>query len=131
VYSAVLVDRRVAEGKRLVTALDDAGLNIRAAFWYFNPEREHWKLVLSFPMVDQERHLRAIERVRDVLFALDPPIRSFKLPDILVQTSESRLVKAIGDHYRTAPSALEDLEVDPFRSGDLQLGGAYIYRAAA
>ena len=115
----------------MVTALDEAGLNVRAAFWYFNADKEKWRLVLSFPLVDEVRHLGATQKVRDILLTLDPPIRSFHLSDVLVQTSESQLVRAIGARFRTAPSALADLEAGPTRVGELEIEDAYVYRAAA
>ncbi len=129
-YKGVLVESKISDGKRLVTALDRSGLDVRTAFWFYDSEIERWKLVIHFPKVDQLQHQEAYELIRQAMLSMDPPLRFF-LSDVMIQSSRSKLVHAITLAASTEPDALIDLPVNHLFTGDILIEEAHVYRAAA
>ena len=50
-YTQTLVEKPIQDGERLLHALEESGLDPKAAFWYFNPELEAWKLMIQLPLM--------------------------------------------------------------------------------
>ena len=90
----VLVGLDIEGGKRLLEALDENGLDIRAAFWYYFPEPEEWRLVFATPMVDKEGPFKVYTRIRSILQKLDPT-PDISLQDITVADPKSDRFKSL------------------------------------
>jgi hypothetical protein len=65
--STAMVNDLVVAGSALLTALEEAGVEVRSAFWLFESENGGWRLVLSMPLVDREGTRAAYEAIRRVL----------------------------------------------------------------
>src|ERR1700722_18279915 len=93
-YRTVLVEREIEDGRRVLRALQAAGIKFDAAFWYYVPEQSSWRLAISLAIVDKVGHLRAYDEVQRILARIHPPI-SISLNDIVVQSSQSVLVGTV------------------------------------
>ena len=52
----VLVSEMIADGKKLLVALDKTELKVTTAFWYYLEESESWRIVLSSPYMTKHDH---------------------------------------------------------------------------
>ena len=74
---ATLVSPDLEGGKKLVAALDGAGIDIRAAFWLYREESESWRLYLATPLVKTEGARIAYTEVLKELDSLEVPTLKF------------------------------------------------------
>ena len=61
--TATLVDQEIADGKRLIDALNQAGLSVNSALWLYLPEKETWRLMLTSPIFDKEGSLKTYKEI--------------------------------------------------------------------
>ncbi|WP_439629868.1 hypothetical protein [Gemmata sp.] len=62
-----LVDRDIGAGRRLIEALDRAGVPLTAALWKYIPEERDWRLVLASSWVRERGPRKAYEAVQELL----------------------------------------------------------------
>lgn len=58
-----LVNRDIDDGKTLVQQLDQDQFSVTAAFWYYRPEDENWKLIIGSNIVGREGPTEAYRRL--------------------------------------------------------------------
>lgn len=123
----VVVDLDIEGGKKLIDALDEAGFPVQSALWFFRPESDEWRLVISSPIVDKEGPLSAYHQIQPVLHeALGPRIR---LDRISAVGTKDKVVKALRSRYRSFPKEeIEGLRLYQTRVDDVFVEGAYVYR---
>ena len=103
----VLVGLDLDGGERLLKALDEAGLDIRAAFWLYFPEPEEWRLVFATPVVDKKGPLKVYSLIRSILQKLEP------VPDISFR------------HITVVGTKSDDFK---FLRKDIYIEDSYVYR---
>jgi|SRR5579864_2229887 hypothetical protein len=106
-YTQTLVEKSIKDGQNLVDALEKAGLDPKAAFWYFNPDLETWKLMIMLPAMDSGDHQHAYKLVEQVRMSTRPQV-SISLNDIALQSSYSPLVGAVRWAVRTLPKGARE-----------------------
>lgn len=65
--STELTAQMEAAGAKLTQALDEAGLDIVAAFWWYASDADRWRLVFATPEVDSAGPIAVYRRIRAVL----------------------------------------------------------------
>jgi hypothetical protein len=93
-HTETLVDSDVADGRKLIDALQKAGVRIKAALWYFGTEMNEWRLMIQLPLSNEYHHRNAFEEIEKVRRTLGP---QFHLPlrKIAVQSQHSPLVNTV------------------------------------
>jgi hypothetical protein len=120
-----LVDEYISDGRRLIESLDQSGLSVRSAFWFFDPSASRWRLVIHFPQIDTVAHNLAYGMVQRVMMFMH---LSFELNDIALQSSYSELIAAI----RPLLSGEPEWQIPgPILSNGIQIQGAHVYRMTA
>jgi hypothetical protein len=114
-------------GKRLLKALDEAGINVPGAFWLYFPEAEEWRLVFVMPKVKREGSLKAYRLIDNELRKLDSIADMLSL-HITVRDSNDDLIKAMRKAIKTEPDAIDDIFWDKRVVNGVYIDGAYIYR---
>ena len=61
-----LVDRKIERGRRLLKKLDDSPFPVTAAFWYYFPEAEQWRLVIASPTVESQGRQAAYTEIHKI-----------------------------------------------------------------
>jgi hypothetical protein len=61
--TAVLVDRDLDIGRRVLAALTRAHIPVSVAFWAYVPQISEWQLFTATPLVDSKSHRSAYEQV--------------------------------------------------------------------
>jgi len=114
-----LVDEQIADGKRFLDLLGEAGFPLTAAGWVGESERWYWHLYIVSPVVEDQGIGTAYLRIHALLRQVPQP---FSLGPFDV--------KAIGPHEPLAEAILELQRRHPGRSffhfGGSQLGGVEV-----
>jgi hypothetical protein len=97
-----LVNEDVPNGAKLVEALDQAGIPIPAAFWYYSTDRGEWRLVLGTPLFDRKGPIAAYTAVQAVLLQM-PEIASFELDNISIVSARDQIVRVLASAWATGP----------------------------
>ena len=127
-YTQTLVERLIKDGQNLVDALENADLDPKAAFWYFNPELETWRLMIMLPAMDSGDHQHAYELVEQVRMSTQPQV-SISLNDVALQSRYSPLVAAVRRVVKTLPNtAREGSHYIGTNVNNQFIGDVYIYK---
>jgi hypothetical protein len=111
----------------LIEALDQAGLSPKAAFWYYDPDLEGWRLAISLPIVDQIEGLKGYEKVGLVARKIKPPLE-IRPEDIDLYGSNSALLKVVRKAIRPKRKAVETFKQFHDQVDYRRIEDAYIYR---
>ena len=121
-----MVDRKIERGKRLIKKLDDSRFPVTAAFWYYFPEAEQWRLVIASPTVESGgRHAAYTEIHRIQRRGLRLPLLS--VSEITAVTPRDPLVKLLSSAVRTGP-AMAGITFSGNVINGIHIEDAYIYR---
>jgi hypothetical protein len=122
-YKTVLVKQLIEDGATLLKRLDKNGFPIRAAAWFYDPEKSSWKLVIVTSVADNPGPLEAYMKIQ---LAMNGHDLSLSLDDIAVMSSSSRKFE---EFKRTiegvARGALLNSKVSP---EGVAFDDAYVYR---
>ncbi len=124
-----LTQELIDQGKELLKALDEAGVRARCALWFLFPDEGAWKLVLSFPNLDEEGPRKAYARVQKVLSKVmkgrQAPLRLY---DITILKPDSPLMELLRAAVITAPDAISDIRFTNNAIDGQLIPDAHIYR---
>lgn len=102
-YTQTLVEKSIQHGQSLVHSLELAGLDPKAALWYFNPELEAWKLMIMLPVMDSGDHQYAYKLVERVRMDTQPQV-AIPLNDIVLQSTQSPLIAVVRRTVKSQPT---------------------------
>jgi hypothetical protein len=125
--SGTLVSQYIDDGARFLRRLEEEGIPFSAAFWYFNPESEKWKLVIAAPVFDRSGPLQAYQILSSIL-----PESSvgFQLSDVTVLRSRDPLIRLLAQMVKTGPKEIDARWLPGNTVNFVTVGDAYIYRMA-
>jgi len=121
-----LVGIDIEGGEQLVSNLEQAGFDIRAALWLYSSEPDKWELVIASPLVDQKGPKKTYIFIQSELAKIEPS-PEIDLGDISVLSPEHRLIEALlrmKEIYPTVTTRWLNREV----VNGVYIEGAYIYR---
>lgn len=118
-----LDEKLIQGGKELLEKLDNANVTIDAALWFYFPDIQSWKLLLSLPDVINQGPKAAYQTVQKVLFEGLP----FSLDDIAVSKPDSPLLKLMRIAINTGAGISGIRFTNNVINGQL-IQDAYIYR---
>jgi len=73
--TATLVSQEIAEGQRLIDALNLADLSVDSALWNYAPGPETWRLMLTSPLYDSEGPLKTYGEILSVFREVKPELK--------------------------------------------------------
>src|SRR5438034_1015674 len=106
-YKTVLVEKLIEDGARLLKGLDDRGVPVRAAAWFYDAERMTWQLVIVTSVASNPGPLEAYLQIQLAMTDLD---LSFSLDDIIVMSPQSR---KFDEFKRTIEGAARGAQLRP------------------
>jgi len=113
----------IEDGAKLLKALDDRGVPVRAAVWFDDPEKMAWKLVVVSPVASSPGPLEAYLQIQQAMSGLDLNIA---LDDITVMSPNSRKFE---EFKRTMEGVAKEALLRPKRPSEgVVFDDAYIYR---
>lgn len=123
-----LDDTLITSGKSLVSALDSTHVNIDAALWYYYPELNSWKLVLSLPEIVNEGPIFTYTTIQNTL--LNSAISNLSLEDIILAKSDDKQLALLRSLIKTDQTIAGIKFSNNVFNGHL-ISDAYIYRMLA
>jgi hypothetical protein len=126
--NATLVKPDIEAGRQLVRGLDEAKLDVQAAFWFYREESEEWRLYIATPVVAQLGPREAYSRVLDVL--KKKQIESIGLSKVSVIDVTDGLVTVLRYAVTTGPG-ISDVELNGNSVNGVYIRAAHIYRICA
>ena len=98
-----LVGIDIDGGERLVSTLEKAGLDIRAALWLYSSDPDKWELVIASPFIDQNGPKKTYTFIQSELAEMKS-VLEIDLEDISVVSPEHRIIKALLKIRRLYPN---------------------------
>jgi hypothetical protein len=123
----LLVMFPVAEGERLVKALEEDSLDFQAAFWIQKEETEEWSLMIATHLVEEWGPRKVYERIRSVLSKLQPPLENMTFQDIMVISPNREPVRSLRKQIDAAKNGVSAL-TPAYISVEGYKSDVYIYR---
>ena len=96
----VLTDEKIRSGQSLIEALDAAGLDITAAYWFRETDNGSWKLGISERNLSNPRDF--YKKVQKVMTRSDTS--DLSLDDIVAVVSKSPVLRLLGSVFKTGRS---------------------------
>ena len=120
-----LSEQMIEAGANLLRQLDQLGLQIDAALWFYNADAIRWKLVLAMPETSLKGPRQAYSRLQAALQTMEAPIVA--LQHITAVDSDAPLILSLKSILRSG------IDVAGYRLTRAVIGGmyiddAYIYR---
>lgn len=120
--NATLVRPDTESGQQLLPALDAAGFEVKAAFWYYLEEAEEWRLYIATPLVKQIGPRAVYSRVLNIL--KEKHIQGIDLAKISVVDETDSLVTVL----RLAGPFMSNVQFNGESVNGVYIRAAYIYR---
>ncbi len=112
-------------GENLIKALEQAGLDIRAALWLYSSEPDRWELVIASPFVDQNGRKRTYIFIQSELAKIKSSTR-IDLEDISVLIPGHRLIEVLLKMKKIYPIGIRWLNREVING--VYIEAAYIHR---
>lgn len=91
----------IAGGVALLRNLDDANLDVSAAFWFYDPDSTGWRLRIAPSAVDTVGWRESYRQIQQALRELDPATTDISLFDIVVMSTSDPLIVLLNSHLDT------------------------------
>ena len=91
VVKEFLSDQMIAAGSDLVRQLDEAGVAVSGALWFYDVDSNSWRLIFASPEVSDKGVKAVYKEVQSVLRGM-PEDHSIPLKDISVVDSNDQLI---------------------------------------
>jgi hypothetical protein len=123
-----LVDQDIVVGAKLVEALDAEGWTPSVALWFFFPEDELWRLIVSAPLrsMPEPGQLDLYRRLSEIVEAQDFS-QALSMDDLAVMPLDTPLFQLLGRAIQTGPG-LSGIRFSHNVIDNLLIEDAYIYR---
>ena len=124
--TAELVTDFIDAGRKLTSALDAAGIEVRSAFWLYDAEARDWRLTLAMPLVEERGVASTYDEIVKVLRTT--PIPGLFMRQIAVVRPSDELVVALRKAIQTGPT-LASVRLTNSAVDNILIDDAYIYRS--
>ncbi len=124
-----LTDNMVAAGALLVERLDQAGAEIKSAFWLYDAEQRSWKLIIASPLVGSLGPRQLYERIFAANRQATEGEKVLSLHNIEVRNTDNRLICSLNRAIHTDATISGIRLTRNFVHGEY-IDDSYIYRSA-
>jgi len=90
-----LTEEMISGGAALVSRLDQAGLEVSGAFWFYESESNDWRLIIVSPHVHSEGLKAIYTQIQTVLRAMPHDQPKVSLKDITVLDASDSLISLL------------------------------------
>ena len=90
-------------GANLLRQLDKLELTVKAAFWFFLPETDNWRLIFAFPEVKNKGPALFYEKIQDAIKECKGDI--VPLQNITVKDYNDNIIQLLRKAIKTSPDA--------------------------
>lgn len=90
-----LTEQMQTEGRTLTNALDEAGLCIDSALWYYFEEANQWRYVFVSPMVEKSGPKEVYKRVLKIIHGLNGKLTTLGASNVVAVSSKQSLSEVL------------------------------------
>lgn len=127
VVKEALSDQMISAGAELIRRLDEAGLVVSAALWFFDADSNYWRLVIASPEV-RDKGLKTIySEVQSVVRTIPEDQSIISLKDISVTDSNDPLISLLKVAIKTN-GGISKLRFSRNMINGTLIEDSYIYR---
>lgn len=128
--TATLVNQEIEEGKRLIDALNAAGLSVDSVLWIYSSERKSWRLMLTSPLCDQKGTLHTYREIMVVFRQVEPELK-MDWTGLVAVSPNHKLIKALRQLQQEGDFNLSGRRMtNNLLSNRMWVDDAYIYQIA-
>jgi len=125
--ATTLTMEMIEAGAALIRKLDERGAPPYAAFWFYFPDIQQWKLVLTEVKLSAEGPRQIYKNIQETLSAFPEELREISLENVTLVKPDAPIVALLRLEIRTGP------EISGIRFTDSVINGTviedtYIYR---
>ena len=125
--ATTLTTEMIDAGAALIRKLDERGVQPDAAFWFYFPDVQQWKLVLAEGELSAEGPRQIYKNIQETLSAFPEELREISLENVTLTKPDAPIVALLRLVIRTGP------EISGIRFTDSVINGTviedtYIYR---
>lgn len=120
-----LVGHRIADGQRVLDAVDNAGLDVIVALWLYSSEWGEWRLGLASSLVDLNGPRSFYGQVQSALRR--QPVPAIRLDQMTVRGLNDPLILALRASGLRRPG-VEGTQLNGWYIGGIYIEDAYVYR---
>jgi len=122
-----LSEQLISAGSELIRRLDEAGLTVSGALWFYDPESNYWRLIIVSPEV-RNRGLKAVyKEVQSVVKTVPGDQSIISLKDISVVDSSDPLISLLKVAIKT-DNGISRIRFSRNMINGTLIEDAYIYR---
>jgi hypothetical protein len=125
-----LTEAMIEAGAELTVKLDEAGLPVTAALWFFIPEINEWRLLFASPEVSSKGPRKVYEQIQGAIEALGTKGDSVPLSIVGVLDADADLARSLKIAVRTAGHGVNKIRFSKNLINGQFIDDALIYRAA-
>ena len=124
-----LTKEMIEEGAALVRKLDESGVQPDAAFWFYFPDVQQWKLVLAEIKLGEKGPRQIYKKIQQVISADQMDMPDLALDDITLAKPDAPIVGLLRHVIHTGPGIGGIRFTNNVVNGTV-IDDAYIYRLA-
>lgn len=122
---ALLVEKSIDEGKRLIETLDKTEFQVAAALWFYVADSDEWRLVIASPFVDTNGPKAAYSFIQPILAQLEAS--EISLRNTSVVSPKHQLINLLRIAVGTGPG-ISGIRFTQNIINNTLIEDAYIYR---
>ncbi|KPK77958.1 MAG: hypothetical protein AMJ79_01570 [Phycisphaerae bacterium SM23_30] len=122
-----LVKSDIDQGKTLLRVLDKAGINIPAAFWFYQSDSENWRLMIASPIVDKDGPIASYKKILSAMKKTEK-ITDIAFDDITLMSPSNDTVKLLSKVIKTSAKATDNIRFTNNAINNVIIEDALIYR---
>ncbi len=124
-----LTDIMTNSAAHLIAQLDKNDAQIKSAFWFFNPEKKMWRLILASPLVSTEGPRLFYKRILNATKELGDD-ELICLHDITASTMSNKIVQLIKTAVATKNNDISDIRYSKNAVNGTFIEDSLIYRSS-
>ena len=98
-----LTKEMMESGARLIDKLDERGIQPDAAFWFYFPDLQAWKIVIAEVKLGKQGPKEVYRQIQKVLSKFSQELHGLSLDDVALANPDSPVVALLRVAMRTGP----------------------------
>lgn len=125
--TATLVGYEIAEGQRLIDALNAAGVLVDSALWFYAIEPETWRLMMTSPSYDKKGPLKTYDEILSVFCEVEPELK-IDWTALVAVSVKHNLIQGLRELQQRYNSSFSGRRITNQRINQTYVEDAYIYQ---
>jgi hypothetical protein len=122
-----LTNKMIESGNALVNKLDERKISPDAAFWFYYPDAQEWKLIIAESKFSIKGPREIYKKIQDIILSSKEELRDLPLESVALVKPETSIVSLLNSVIKTGPGISGIRFTNNVINGTV-IEDAYIYR---